>query len=69
MPSLNLKNKTLRFAKTDETALQAALALCTAINDYSGDEQAKRDATSAKVALAALSKHVDEQRNGKADAK
>ena len=60
MPSLNLKTKTLRYAKADETVIESCLTLLNAIVEY--DAAAKMDGTTARGALMHVKKHIEKQR-------
>lgn len=60
MPSLNLTNKTVRYAATDESAIDKALALMAVVAEY--DPAAKQDATTAQTALKHVLDHVKRKR-------
>jgi hypothetical protein len=61
MPAFDLSKKTLRYAASDETALDKAVTLLGAMAEY--DAAAKQDANTGLVALKALQKHVSAKRN------
>lgn len=63
MPSFDLAKKTLRYAASDETALDKATTLLSAIAEY--DPAAKQDATTALNALQHVTKHVAGKRKAK----
>jgi hypothetical protein len=60
MPSFDLTNKTLRYAASDQTALDKAATLLTAMAEY--DATAKQDENTALVSIRALLKHVQGKR-------
>lgn len=60
MPSLNLANKSLRYAASDETALDKAASLLAVIAEY--DPVAKMDATTALTAIKHVTEHVAAKR-------
>jgi hypothetical protein len=60
MPSLNLANKSLRYAASDETALDKAASLLAVIAEY--DPVAALDATTALNALKHVIEHVAAKR-------
>lgn len=60
MPSFDLTKKTLRYAASDETALEKAFTLVRAMADF--DPAAKQDAASAMTYLGHLQKHVAAKR-------
>jgi len=60
MPSLDLGKRTLRYTAADETALDKAVTLLAAMNEF--DATAKQDSGTGLVALRALAKHVAEKR-------
>ncbi len=60
MPSLDLTNRTLRYAASDATVLDKAATLLKAMADY--DPDAKQDATSAVTYIGHLQKLVAKKR-------
>lgn len=60
MPSLNITTTKLRYAASDQTALQKAAALLEAIAKY--DEAIKQDATTALNAVKHVLEHVAKER-------
>lgn len=60
MPSLNITTTKLRYAASDQTALQKVAALLEAIAKY--DEAIKQDATTALNAVNHVLEHVSKER-------